>query len=563
MPLQEFSNAEVWWASASYIYSPSATAHLQDCFFGGRACILCSPMARSRPFLDRLLKTRDVATVVPRLPPEVLHRVIQISGLEDSAELVALATPAQLSRILDADVWHGRTPGADEQFDVDRFGLWLEVLMQSGAAVAAEKLIGLDLELVVAGFSRHAAVFDHAAVSSYTTLDGAQIPSRVSNRAPTAEIGGYVAEARRSSAWETIVHLLAFLQAEHSEYFQRLMRRCVRLSHGPREADGFHALLEAPEQDMFDLASDREARREQQGYATAAQARAFMQAARHVRFEDARPPHSPLARAYFRGIDPTPGAHGDALGRPSGLLSDSQPDDGVGSAPAAMAEAMEVLRDAGVLTEEPRGLLRSAESDASRLALIQDYLASQPASTQELAYLANVIVAGCSIQARRFAPQEASSAALAICNLGLEAWPPHWNERELVTAFQVGWTVLHRDVSMYAAERLIAVIAQIRCNDRDIQMRLHGLRRQLVRSVRDATPWSARDALEVIVMLDAPCWAALVALTDECPVLHAAISPSRDPTRPISPTDYDFISERSQITLVRDFMASLPARLMR
>jgi hypothetical protein len=501
--------------------------------------------------------------VIPRLPPEVLHRVIRIRGLEDSAEFVALATPAQLSRILDVDVWHVRTPGADEQFDVERFGVWLEVLMQSGAAVAAEKLIGLDPELVVVGFSRHTAVFDHAAVSSFTTLDGEQVPGRVSNRAPTAEIGGYVIEARRTSAWETIVDLLVFLQAEHPEYFQRLMRSCVRLSSGPREADGFHTLPEDSEHGMFDLACDREARREQQGYVTPAQARAFIEAARHVQIENARPPHSPLARAYFRGIEPTSGPHGDALGRPSGLWSESQPGDGVYIAPGAMAEVVEVLREAGVLMEEPRGLLRSAADETCRLALMHDHVASHPASVEELAYLANAILAGCSIQGRPFAPQEASNAAMAICNLGLEAWPRHWNDRDLVAAFQVGWTVLHRDVSIYAAQRLIAVIARIRCSDRDIHLRLQGLRRELLQSVRDATPWRARNALDVIVMLDAPCWAALVALTDECPVLHAAIGASRNRSRSINPTDYEFISERSQITIVREFMESLATRLTR
>jgi Family of unknown function (DUF6178) len=509
-------------------------------------------MTTPRPLLDRLLHAPDLAKVIPRLPPEILHRVIRICGLEDAAELVALATPMQLSRILDVDVWHARSPGSDEQFDVERFGVWLDVLMQSGAAVAAEKLIGLDLELVVAGFSRHAAVFDHAAVSSFTTRDGEQVPGRVSNRTPTAEIGGYVIEARRTSAWETIVDLLAFLLAEHPEYFQRLMRSCVRLSDGPREADGFHTLLEDSEQDMFDLACEREARREQQGYVTPAQGRAFMQAARHVQLESARPPHSPLARAHFRGLEPTP-ARGE---------SPAAHDDSVTIAPGAMAEVVEVLREAGVRTEEPRGLLRSAEDGTWRLALIQDHVTSHPASMEELAYLANAIIAGCSIQARPFAPQEASNAAVAICNLGLEAWPRHWNDRDLVAAFQVGWTVLHRDVSIYAAERLIAVIAGIRCHDRDIQMRLHGLRRELMQSVRDGTPWRARNALDVIVMLDAPCWAALVALTDECPVLHAAIGASRDRSRSINPSDYEFISERSQITIVREFLESLATRLI-
>ena len=70
-----------------------------------------------------------------------------------------------------------------------------------------------------------------------------------------------------------------------------------------------------------------------------------------------------------------------------------------------MAEVVEVLREAGVLTEEPRGLLRSAEGETGHLALIQDYVASHPASTEELAYLANVIIAGCSIQARPFAAE--------------------------------------------------------------------------------------------------------------------------------------------------------------
>jgi hypothetical protein len=509
----------------------------------------------SRSLLARLLNTPDLAKIVPRLPPEVLHRVIQVFGLEDSAEFVALATPAQISRILDVDVWHARAAGADEQFDVDRFGVWLEVLMQCGAAVAAEKLMGLDLELVVEGFSRHAAVFDAAAVSPFTTLDGAQMQGRVSDRAPTAEIGGYAIEARRPSAWETIVELLAFLQVEQPAYFQTLMHGCVRLSSGRREADGFHTLLEDSEQHLFDVACDREGRRGRQGYVTPARARAFMQAARHLKLEGPRPPQSPLAHAYFREIEPVPST-------PSGLLPESHADDGGHDAPATMAAVVEVLREAGVLADGPRGLLPPAAEETSRLALIEDYVASHPASVQELAYLANAILSGCSIQARPFAPQEASNAVMAVCNLGLEAWPRHWKECDLVAAFQVGWTVLHRDVAMYATKRLIAVIGGIDGADRDIQIRLQGLRHELAQGLRDATPWRARNALDVIVMLDAPCWAALVALTDECPVLHAAIGAPRKGSRSIDPAGYEFISQLRQLASVREFMDSLPARLI-
>ena len=65
-------------------------------------------MANSRGLLERLLKTPDLPTIVPRLEPEVLHRVIEACGLEDCAEFVALATPQQLARVLEADIWRGQ-----------------------------------------------------------------------------------------------------------------------------------------------------------------------------------------------------------------------------------------------------------------------------------------------------------------------------------------------------------------------------------------------------------------------------------------------------------------------
>jgi Family of unknown function (DUF6178) len=513
-------------------------------------------MPKSRSLLDRLLKTPDLVNIVPRLQPEVLHRVIQTCGLEDCAELVALATPGQLARILDVDIWRVRTPGGDETFDADRFAVWIAVLMQSGAAARTEQLVGLDIELVIAGVTRHAAVFDHAAVSSYTTLDGQNVPGRTMRRGLVAEIGGYVIEAKETSGFEAMLDLLACLDAEHPEYFHRLMRRCVRLSNGRREEDGLHDLLEEQDQDLFDLAGDREVRREQQGFVAPAQAHAFLHGARDVQFDAHRPPRSAVARAYFRAIESMPPNETytpDERGRVS-----------TGGDAASRREppgVIEILQDAGVLTSPPRALLGAADGQTSGLALIRAYVASDPMCGEELAYLANTIVAGCSIQGRPFTAREASDGAVAVCNLGLENWPSHWSDRDLVTAFQVGWTILHRDVCMYAARCLIDVLAGIHCTDRDIQLRLDGLRRELVQRVRDREPWRARTALDVIIMLDAPSWAALLTLIDECPAIHAALSASRDRCRSISPTDFAFISENSEIVAVREFIASLPSVL--
>ena len=194
--------------------------------------------------------------------------------------------------------------------------------------------------------------------------------------------------------------------------------------------------------------------------------------------------------------------------------------------------------------------------------------------TEELAYLANAIVAGCSIQGRPFTALEASDAAAAACNLGLEAWPAGWLadkadmrddflvNHDLISVFQVGWTVLHSDVGMYAAKHLVQVLTGFRHADRELQAGLSALRIELKKHHRDGAPWRARGSLDVLVLLDMPAWATLLGLIDECPVLPAAIGASRGSRpRTVSASTFEFISERSQIAAVHEFMESLASTL--
>src|SRR4030095_13708170 len=104
-----------------------------------------------RTVLDRILDTPHLEHVIPRLQPELLHRVVQSCGLEDCGELVALATPEQLQRIFALDLWRPAQPGMEEQFDADRFGVWLEVLAEFGADTTAQKLAEMDADLVIVG----------------------------------------------------------------------------------------------------------------------------------------------------------------------------------------------------------------------------------------------------------------------------------------------------------------------------------------------------------------------------------------------------------------------------
>ena len=558
----------------------------------GRADTRIALFARDeRRLLDRILATPHLGHVVRHLQPELLHRVIQTCGLEDCGDLVALATPDQLQRVFDLDLWRPGQPGLDEQLDPNRFAVWLDVLMECGAAIAAEKLAGVDADLVIAALAQHVRVFDRAAVSPVPE-DGAEVAQDYSlGTRLNCEIGPYLVEAKHTNAWNTVVDLLLFLDAEHPAFFHRIMGGCRGLSNSDPEADGFHDLLTDKEQDMFDLAVDRERRREKQGYVTPAEARAFLHSARQLQLGlGTLPPPSPLARAYFRSIEWTAPPEADANVKfdPRESASPMVQQE----ASAAIASVVELLLDAGVLTQRPLGLLEAPAGDASALSLIQTHMqfvrerddSAYSMRTAELAYLANVIAAGCSIQSRSFAPREASDAATAVCNLGLENWPDEWLPKtarqiprsmdsgtsmgedflvsnDLIGVFQVGWTVLHRDVCMGSAEVLIRVLADLPTDDRQIQAGLDGLRFEMARQWRAGTPWRARHALEVILFLDQPAWAALLGAIDECPVMHAAIGASHRSSVAVSASAFEFIAENRQIASIRRFMERLPELL--
>ena len=106
--------------------------------------------------------------VVPHLAPETLHQLIAHRGLDVCAEIVASATPTQLASVLDLDLWRSAQPGHDERFDAERFGEWLELLVDAGGTVAARTVAAMDEHLVVAGLSRYVRVFDPAAIATDT-----------------------------------------------------------------------------------------------------------------------------------------------------------------------------------------------------------------------------------------------------------------------------------------------------------------------------------------------------------------------------------------------------------
>ena len=539
-------------------------------------------LARGRPPARKSPQLSDLVELVPHLAPEMLHQLIVHRGLDVCAEIVAAATPTQLASVLDLDLWRSAQPGHDERFDTARFGEWLELMVDAGGTVAAQTIAAMDEHLVVAGLSQYVHVFDPAAIAAI--VDGEPLDiDEPPYTGPECVVGGYLVRGITTHAWDAIVALLLALDADHHDRFHAVMRECRRLSNSTPEVDGLDDLLMEPDQLLHDVAQEREHRRAQQGYSTPADARAFLlMARRRRRASRGEPSVNPLVAAYFRAANDTI-ASGDAAATRAGVPE--APPDGV-------VEMLDMFSRAGLVPQRPRGLLEGAHAQPSRFALVRTLIEHVRdsddtlylARSHELAFLSNTLVAGCSIQSRSFTPQEASDAAAGICNLGLEHWPARWLEavvptttdrdvalpdtflmhHDLVSAFEVGWAVLHEDVGMFVADQLLSTLSILRCNDVDIRKGLNALRINLKKHRTTGTPWHARDALDVIAMLDIPAWVSVMGLLDECPVIPAALTATLDGrSDAVSATEFEFISTSSQLGRVREFMARLPEILRR
>ena len=573
--------------------------------------------------LARLLDSPFLARVVPHLAPETLHQLIHYRGLEACGELVTSATPAQLTSLLDLDLWRRAQPGRDEQFNVDRFGEWLEVLVDTGDSVAARTVAALDKHLVIVGLCRYLRVFDPGTFEPTESSDdepmdrNEMMNSETSGDVLECEVGGYLVRARRADAWDAIVTLLVTLDTEQNHYFHAVMQGCRRLSHSRPEIDGLDDLLRAPEQHLHDAAIERERRRSRHGYATPADARAFLQMARQPRAASAPTAPiatNPIATAYFRAAEeeadtspegtsagaPERAPHHDAtdVSAPAFAKASARQGRGDDDIPTSIDAVIELLAEAGVMPERPRALLEAADEDprAARLPLLRRLMefvlhhdeTAYLTRSRELAFLANTLLAGSSVQSRPFTPREASDAAACICNLGLEYWPARWPgatsqgawspreldtamppnaflvDHDLVTAFEVGWSVLYRDVSLFVADQLISTLADLHCVDADTRRGLRALRRKLVMQREAGTPWLARDAADVLAMLDMTAWISVLGLLDECPILPAALTAVLERrTTSVSPTAFEFISTTAQIGDICLFMRTLPGLLSR
>ncbi|MGE3543129.1 MAG: DUF6178 family protein, partial [Kofleriaceae bacterium] len=104
--------------------------------------------------IDALVSSDDAEAAVAALPPSEVFELVHEVGFEDAADLIALATPAQIQGCFDLDGW------SRDQLDVAPLKPWLASLLEVGFEKVGEVWGTLDSELRALILQRQVKVYD-------------------------------------------------------------------------------------------------------------------------------------------------------------------------------------------------------------------------------------------------------------------------------------------------------------------------------------------------------------------------------------------------------------------
>jgi hypothetical protein len=498
-----------------------------------------------RQLLARILEEPHLVSAVQRLEPRVLGKLIEHVGLEDSGELVSLATTDQLRQVFDEDLWRSDRPGKDETFDDARFALWLEIMLEAGDDLAARKLAELDEDLLTLALCKRILVIDIDALAVIMSESERSSEADLTDKALESclyhELEEYRLIARDEERWDSILSALLALDKEHHELMRRLLDRCCAISTEHIEDNGgLYHVLTSGEMLESDLGAEREDRREREGFVAPSSAASFLSLARVTARRElvGSTAADPVSRAHLRRVQPR---------RPAVQQPERDEPEAAG--------LVRLLREADVLPE-PHALALLEAPAASRARLMQQAIArlreQDPVlyaeRLRELAYLANVLLAGCGLEGRRFRAVEAAEAVVATCSLGLdhllEAEPAARREAEVaeraaarvsadgaVKLFGIGWNILHHDLALRAARALLDALGRSQAEPA-VARKLAAVSSALSAAVASGKVWLARGKLGLLAgTYDPPTLAALGAALDECPSAAPAPRDEADPSR--------------------------------
>ncbi len=523
--------------------------------------------------ITRILDQPNLVAAVQALPARALGKLIDHVGLEDAGEIVALATTEQLRHVFDDDLWRSERPGKDESFDADRFALWLEVMLEAGEAFAAQKLAELPEDLVTLALHKQVLVIDIEALAvamSDRRSEDDGLTEKALESCLCEEIDEYRIISRRQEGWDAILSVLLALDRDHHDFLARVLEHCCHMAaEYVDENGGLYQVLTSDEMLESDLGAEREDRRAEEGFIAPSSAASFLALARVTELATiiASKERDPITHAYFRSLRaPSRGGTAQAATEPKA------------AAPTALVD---ILREAEVFPSSGSPHLLQAQGETSgtqedtAFTRVMRELRGLDAERhdqrmRELAFLANVLSAGCSIEGRNLRPLEAAHAAMAACNLGIErlsheplarAKAVRILDRESADKlFRIGWRVLAEQVVLPAARAFEKMLARkIRQGTASDPLILERASRALHASIATGKPWTALGRLTALEgEFDARTFATLLALIDECPSLRGSLAcPAGEKDEKETTAELRFIATNRQLHAVEGFLAKL------
>jgi Family of unknown function (DUF6178) len=392
----------------------------------------------SAQLLRHVLARPELVAAVRKLPGDVLAALIDRVGLEDAGEIVALASAEQLAQAFEHDLWRAEQAGGDEDFQPERFGLWLEVLSEAGDEFLAQRLAALPRDLLLLALHRTLLVLDidALAVKMAELGEDAEWTEKALESGHYEEWEEFRLIVRRPEHWDVLWAALLGLDRDHHELLRDLIERCAALDTEFINGNGgLYEVLSSEEMLENDLGAARADRRAAAGHVSPADARAFLTLAqrndpaveaRGLAQEQAEE-RDAITRAYFRELAvPAQIAGAPRAAPPRAVQRLTQLVAEAGLQASSQALAVPTLPPAkrrspkGSALRHTPGAQRDPSLFERALAELQEHeplVASQ--RLEELAYLANVWIAGGSHEGRRPRPVEALEHALAICSAGL------------------------------------------------------------------------------------------------------------------------------------------------
>ncbi len=394
------SLASKYYYSASLYYAISFCVLLKQLYSSTFSMIWRVQLPKKKAsIVATICSNQNLANAVKILDTSILLKVIERIGLEDSAAIVALCSESQLNELMDLDVWQ-QTPGQADEFESERFALWLEILVQLEPSETYKKIMQLDENFLVLGLSERIAVMDRQGLDMYFWQTG--LPPKVfeelSESSLSVEFDHYFVFSRIDRHWDAVVILLNELNERNPSHFQEIMARLAIVSESfENEWEEFSERLSERESLKEDVGGARDNRRTAKGFVPPLVAKSFFRLIGQRDLESllADDDADTITKSYFKA-----------------LKEDTSP-----HRPSLPEELVHLLREYNVIDANPspkdNPKLTSDSSSPFRV-----YLMSNQTLEKELAYLSNLVISGIDNEGFQFRPMDAVDITVDLLERG-------------------------------------------------------------------------------------------------------------------------------------------------